>query len=252
MTSQSYIALDCEFHWDEDLHKAHKAMDRKSDTRAVAVKRVMAAAAFQFSIDEEGRVSSGEVASWNEYDWGNEEAVVTQLFDFLRAREDKPIVTFGGLATDIPVLLLAGLAHGIRLPPQMIDQPGRRGPRPHLDLGLMLKGGGRTWSHLSQVLLRMGVPFNLVAAKPGVRRPVSAGAWQNLRDHVELDCLLLSIAKLGWLVAQGTDCLRLEPAIIGLVEGFLRRRSEHSLADQLRAYADRMQQQIAESYNRAA
>lgn len=100
MTSQSYIALDCEFHWDEDLHEAHKAMDRKSDTRAVAVKRVMAAAAFQFSIDEEGRVSSGEVASWNEYDWGNEEAVVTQLFDFLRAREDKPIVTFGGLATD--------------------------------------------------------------------------------------------------------------------------------------------------------
>lgn len=83
----------------------------------------------------------------------------------------------------------------------------------------------------------MGVPFDLVAAKPGVRRPVSAGAWQNLRDHVELDCLLLSIAKLGWLVAQGTDCLRLEPAIIGLIGGFLRRRPEHSLAELLRAYA---------------
>lgn len=252
MAKQSYIALDCEFHWDQELHQAHRAMDQKSKRRAVAVKKVMAAAAFQFSIDEEGRVSSGEVASWNEYDWGDEEAVVTQLFDFLRAHEDKPIVTFGGLATDIPVLLLAGLAHGLRLPPQMIDQPGRRGPRPHLDLGLMLKGGGRTWSHLSQVLLRMGVPFNLVAAKPGVRRPASAGAWQDLRDHVELDCLLLSVAQLGWLVAQGSEGLRLEPAIIALIEGFLRRRPDHSLSNELRTYSNRLQQELASGFDLAA
>ncbi|KZX88754.1 hypothetical protein A3726_05820 [Erythrobacter sp. HI0037] len=178
--------------------------------------------------------------------------IVTQIFDYLRAHEDKPIVTFGGLATDIPVLLLAGLAHGLRLPPQMIDQPGRRGPRPHLDLGLMLKGGGRTWSHLSQVLLRMGVPFNLVATKPGVRRPVSAGAWQDLRDHVELDCLLLSIAKLGWLVAQGTEGLRLEPAIIGLIEGFLRRRPDHSLSNELQTYSNRLQQELADGFDLAA
>lgn len=252
MAKQSYIALDCEFHWDQELHKAHLAMDRKSKRRAVAVKRVMAAAAFQFSIDDEGKISTGEVASWNEFDWGDEEAVVTQIFDYLRAHEDKPIVTFGGLATDIPVLLLAGLAHGLRLPPQMIDQPGRRGPRPHLDLGLMLKGGGRTWSHLSQVLLRMGVPFNLVATKPGVRRPVSAGAWQDLRDHVELDCLLLSIAKLGWLVAQGTEGLRLEPAIIGLIEGFLRRRTDHSLSNELQTYSNRLQQELADGFDLAA
>lgn len=252
MTSQSYIALDCEFHWDEDLHRAHKAMDRKSDTRAVAVKRVMAAAVFPFTIDDEGRVSVGEPRSWSERGWGGEEGVVSQLFDYLRAHEDKPIVTFGGLATDIPVLLLAGLAHGLRLPPQIRDQPGRRGPRPHLDLGLQLKGGGRTWSHLSQVLLRMGVPFDLVAAKPGVRRPVSAGAWQNLRDHVELDCLLLSVAKLGWLVTQGTEGLRLEPAIIALIEGFLRRRPDHSLSSELRTYSNRLQQELASGFDLAA
>lgn len=252
MAKQSYIALDCEFHWDQELHEAHRAMDKRSKRRAVAVKKVMAAAVFQFAIDDEGRISTGEVASWNEFDWGDEEAVVAQLFDYLRAHEGKPIVTFGGLATDIPVLLLAGLAHGLRLPPQMIDQPGRRGPRPHLDLGLQIKGGGKTWSHLSQVLLRMDVPFNLVAAKPGVRRPVSAGAWQDLRDHVELDCLLLSVAKVGWLVAQGTDGLRLEPAVIGLIEGFLRRRPEHSLANELRAYANRLHKQIADRFDLAA
>ena len=252
MTRQSYIALDCEFHWDQELHEAHRAMDKRSKRRAVAVKKVMAAAVFQFAIDDEGRISTGEVASWNEYDWGSEEAVVTQLFDYLRAHEDKPIVTFGGLGTDIPVLLLCSIANGLRLPPQLADRPGRRGPRPHLDLGLQIKGGGKTWSHLSQVLLRMDMPFNLVAAKPGVRRPVSAGAWQDLRDHVELDCLLLSVAKVGWLVAQGTEGLRLEPAILGLIEGFLRRRPEHSLSNELRTYSNRLQQELASGFDLAA
>ncbi|MEL7729852.1 hypothetical protein AAG612_09960 [Citromicrobium bathyomarinum] len=250
--AKNYIALDAEFHWDEELHKAHKAMDSKSDHRAVAVKRVMAAGVFPFSLDDEGRVSTGEVRSWSEFDWGDEEGVVSQLFDYLRAHEDKPIVTYGGLATDVPVLLLAGMTHGLRLPPQLIDRPGRKGPRPHLDLGLQIKGGGRTWSHLSQVLLRMGVPFSLVAAKSGVRRPVSGGAWQSLSDHVELDCLLLSIAKLGWLVVQGTNGLRLEPAIIALVDGFLRKRPDHALACELRAYTDRLQQEIADGFDLAA
>lgn len=250
--ANSYIALDAEFCWDEDLHKAHKAMDPKSDTRAVAIKRVMAAAAFSFAIDDEGRVSVGETRSWTERDWGDEEGVVSQLFDYLRAQEDKPVLTYGGLAMDIPVLLLAGMAHGLRLPPQLIDLPGRKGPRPHLDLGLMLKGGGRTWSHLSQVLLRMGVPFALVASKPGVRRPASKGAWWALRDHVELDCLLLSIAKLGWLCAQGNDGLRLTPGIITLVEGFLRRRPDHSMAGELRAYTSGLQQQVSDGFDLAA
>ena len=250
--AKTYIALDAEFCWDQDLHELHKAMDPRSQRHAVAVKKVMAAAAFQFTIDEEGRVSTGEIGSWSERDWGDEKGVVNKVFDYLRAHENKPIVTYGGLATDVPILLLAGIAHGLRLPPQLVDQPGRRGPRPHLDLGLQLKGGGRTWTHLSQLLLRMGVPFGLVAAKSTVPRPASDGAWQNLRDHVELDCLLLAIAKVGWLVAQGTDGLRLELAIITLIEGFLRRRPDHGLAGELRAYADSLHVVIAAGFDTAA
>ena len=250
--AKTYIALDAEFHWDRDLHELHRSMDPKSQRRAIAVKKIMAAAVFQFTIDEDGRVSTGEIGSWSERDWIDEKGVVSKVFDYLRAHDDKPIVTYGGLATDVPILLLAGIAHGLRLPPQLIDQPGRRGPRPHLDLGLQLKGGGRTWTHLSQLLLRMGVPFDLVAAKSSVPRPASDAAWQNLRDHVELDCLLLAIAKIGWLVVQGTDGLRLEPAIVALVEGFLRRRPDHSLAGELRAYAANLHGIIAVGFDNAA
>ena len=250
--AKTYLALDAEFYWDRDLHELHRAMDPKSQRHAVAVKKVMAAGVFQFTIDEEGRVSTGEIGSWSECDWVDEKGVVSKVFDYLRAHADKPIVTFGGLATDVPILLHASIAHGLRLPSQLIDQPGRKGPRPHLDLGLMLKGGGRTWTHLSQLLLRMGVPFDLVAAKSSVPRPASDAAWQNLRDHVELDCLLLAIAKVGWLVAQGTDGLRLEPAIIALIEGFLRRRPNHTLAVELRAYANGLHSKIAEDFSNAA
>ncbi|WP_197465580.1 hypothetical protein, partial [Erythrobacter sp. HI0063] len=107
-------------------------------------------------------------------------------------------------------------------------------------------------THLSQLLLRMGVPFDLVAAKSSVPRPASDGAWRNLRDHVELDCLLLAVAKIGWLVAQGTNGLRLEPAIVALVEGFLRRRPDHGQAGELRAYVGSLHGEIAEGFDNAA
>ena len=248
----TYIAVDCEFSWDEDLHLMHKSFDDKSDTRATAVKRVMATSAYEFTVDEEGRVTTGAVASWCEHSWGDEQAVVAQLCDYLRARPAAVVLTYGGLATDIPVLRLAAMEHSIALPAQLLDQPGRKGPRPHLDLGLMLKGGGRTWSHLTQVLLRMGVPLELVRAKPAVRRPSHADAWKVLRDHVELDVLLLGIAKMGWLVSQGTSGLRLQPAIISLVAGFLRRRPDHVMAGELRSYQSDLEQKLADRFAEAA
>lgn len=241
MNTKTYLALDLELFWDEHLYEAHRSIDPRSDRRATAVKRVMAASVFEFSVDNEGRISTGEIASWTEHDWGDEEAVLRQLFDHLRAHSGIPVLTFGGLATDIPVLVLAAMQYGMPLPPQLIDQPGRKGPRPHLDLGLMIRGGGRTWSHLSQVLLRMGIPDELIAAKPGVSRPTSAAQWLTLRDHVELDCLLLAIAKVAWLCAQGTDALRFEPAAIALCAAFLRKRPQHVIAPMLIDYVAQLE-----------
>ncbi|MDA9918628.1 hypothetical protein N9D37_01955 [Erythrobacter sp.] len=250
--TKTYLSTDCEFGWDEHLYEAHRSIDSKSERHSAAVKRVIAAAIFEFAVDDEGRVSTGAVSSWTQHDWGDEQAVVSELFDHLRMNEEKPVLTFAGLATDIPVLLLASMGERLRLPPQLIDQPGRKGPRLHLDLGLMLKGGGRTWSHLSQVLLRIGMPVKLVAAKPSVSQPKTAEEWAELRDHVELDTLLLAIAKIAWLTAQGTPGLRFEPGAIALIAGFLRRRPDHSAAEMLARYRDELQTQIADQYSLAA
>ncbi len=250
--TKTYLSTDLEFAWDEHLHEAHRQIDRTSKHHATAVKRVIAAATFEFAIDDEGRLSTGAVSSWSEHQHGDEHAVVSHLFDHLRARAGVPVLTYGGLGTDIPVMVLAGMEHGLTLPPQLIDQPGRKGPRPHLDLGLMLKGGGRTWSHLSQVLLRIGVPSELVAAKPSVSQPKTAEQWTELRDHVELDTLLLAIAKVAWLKAQGTAGLRFSPAVIALIAGFLRRRPNHSASAMLQAHSHHLQRLIGEDFEMAS
>lgn len=250
--TQSYLALDLEMVWDEELFEQHRSFDRKSNRHAVAVKTVMAAAVYEFSIGAGGQVSSGPVASWNEHTWGDEQAVLSQLFDHLNANAHLPVLTYGGLGTDIPVLVLASMAHGLPLPKQLRDQPGRKGPRSHLDLGIMLKSGGKTWSHLSQVLLRAHVPLELVKAKPHVQQPKNEAEWQELTDHCELDCLLLSIAKLRWLKAQGTDALNVTAASVGLIAGFLRKRPDHSKAAELRAWMLNMEEAIAMTYQDAA
>lgn len=249
---KTYLSTDCEFAWDEHLHEAHRSIDKNSKHHATAVKRIIAAATFEFAVDNDGRVTTGTVSSWTEHQHGDEQAVVSELFDHMRFRDMATVLTYGGLGTDIPVLILAGMEHGLMLPQQLIDRPGRKGPRPHLDLGLMLKGGGRTWSHLSQVLLRIGVPQTLVAAKPTVSQPNSADEWADLRDHVELDTLLLAIAKVAWLVAQGTSGLRFAPAAFALIAGFQRRRPEHKAAADLKAYADELQRSLAEGFAIAA
>ena len=177
--------------------------------------------------------------------------MIAELFNNLSQHQNLPVLTFGGLGKEIPVLVLAAIAYGIPLPFQLRDQPGRKGPRPHLDLGLMLKGGGRTWSHLSQVLLRQGVPANLLQAKPKVEQPKDAAGWQRLSDHCELDYLLLAIAKIGWLRAQGQNGLDVVPAILGLIEGFLRRRPDHALHDELVEYPNMLEQRIADRYDLA-
>tara|TARA_R110001606_G_scaffold215047_4_gene362947 strand:- start:6364 stop:7119 length:756 start_codon:yes stop_codon:yes gene_type:complete len=247
--TNTYLAVDLEYAWDEQLYEAHRAFDRKSNRRATAVHRITAAAVFEFTVGDHGEVSTGAVLSWNQHQWGDEQAVVAELFNYLSQHQNLPVLTFGGLGKDIPVLVLAAIAYGIPLPFQLRDQPGRKGPRPHLDLGLMLKGGGRTWSHLSQVLLRQGVPANLLQAKPKVEQPQDPAGWQRLSDHCELDCLLLAIAKVGWLRAQGQNGLDIEPAIIGLIAGFLRRRPDHALHNRLVDYANMLEQRIAERYD---
>ena len=249
--TQSYIAFDCEFAWRADWHAAHLSMDPSSQRRSMAVKEVISIAAYSYTIDADGAFGIDALVSWTQHDWGGEAEVVEQFIDFVRRRPDHIALGYGSIATDLPILRLAAMTAGLRLPEQLIDQPGKW-DRKHLDLALAIKGRGRTWVHLSQLLIRLGVPLALLAGKAEAQLPESADDWAAMRDHVELDTLLLSLAHTSWLVSVGTPGVRYAPSAIGHLSAFVRRRPDHALADEIRRFQGQLEADIALHYRDAA
>lgn len=252
MTRMKYTFIDTESWWDRDLHRAYQHLDPATEHRRIGCRRIGVAAALDVEIDEEGRISVGTISSWTSRDLGNEREVVSQLFDHLRQRDDRMVVTYGGIATDVQILTLAAMQYGLRLPPQFIDQPGRRGARQHFDLALLLKAGGRTFHHLSEVALRIGIPLKLLEDKKWVDAPALPGAWEQVRAHCEKDCVITACAMIAWRCAQGHDALRLEPALLGLIAGVIRRRPDRSYVDLLQRHQATLQQNIALAWDEAA
>ena len=250
--TDTYLAVDLEMIVDQQLYKMHKSFDRTSDDRAKAIKRVQAAAAFEFTLGSDGQIKTGPVASWTEHGWGDEREVVSQLFEYIRERDHQIILTYGGVGTDVPVLLFAAMKNGLTLPRQWLHQPWVKGKRSHLDLEILLRNGSGNRHHLSQVMLRLGVPLELVEQKASASFADTAEGWQELQDHCELDCLLLAVAKLAWMKAQGIDGIDYQAAVIALIAGFLRRRPEHRLAVELQAYADDLQLSMTAGFAMAA
>ena len=252
MTRMKYTFIDTESWWDRDLHRAYQHLDPATEHRRIGCRRIGVAAALDVEIDEEGRISVGAIASWSAHDLGGEREVVIQLFDHPRQRDDRVVVTYGGIATDVQILTLAAMQYGLRLPPQLIDQPGRKGPRQHLDLALMLKSGGRTFHHLSEVALRIGIPLKLLEDKKWVDAPASTAAWEQVRAHCEKDCVITAYAMIAWRCAQGHDALRLEPGLLSLMGSVVRRKPDRPYAPLLRNLQAALQQDIVMALGEAA
>lgn len=198
--------IDTESAWDEMFHEEYRSLNpKKHQRRRVASRRAFAAAAFDIVIEAGGKTSIAGLTSWTQNSHFTDEAVASELFDHLRFRPQASVVSWGGLATDIPVLTLAAMEHELKLPPQLCANRPRRWnePRPHCDLALEMKAQGRDWAHLSEIGLRLGLPAILFANKSRVDLPQSDEEWQQVRSHVELDTMLLALVFLSWRSAQG-------------------------------------------------
>lgn len=215
-----FTFYDIETAWDLDLHESYRRIDPRAKSRVrMASRRVFAAAAFDVTLCQEGTISCDRLKSWTEYSHGDEEAVVRSLFDHLRFRPDHIACAFGSVAMDLPILTLAAMEFGLTLPTQFLQrQPNTKhfGPiRPHLDLGLQLKATGKTWNHLSEVLLRLGLPATLMVGKKRVAFPSNDDGWLAARAHCELDTALLAVATMAWQRTQG-QC-NLDPKVASFV-----------------------------------
>jgi len=205
---RKFTYIDTESAWDEHLHEGARQIDSSIQPHhRIGSKRIFAASAFDVTVNSDGAVSCENIATWSEHTHGGEREIVACLFHHLRARTDRTVIGYGSMAADVPILQLAAMEYSLQLPGHFLaqrkrfelpDSPGR-----HFDLALGIKGSGRTWHHLTEILLRIGLPAQLMETKKHVEFPSTREGWKYAVAHVELDCALLAIAHLAWLRIQG-------------------------------------------------
>lgn len=230
-----YTFIDIEAAWDEQLHEAYRQIDpvgagelmrNGQQRRRLPCKRIMASAAFDLELHEDGAISILGLTSWTTHDHGDEREVVANLFEHLRARPMTHVVTYSGLAAELPLLNLAAMEYGLVLPRQLrsgIQVPLRPGMwRPHIDLALELKGQGRDWAHLSEIGLRIGLPGKLFLGKANIVEPTTTEEWQAMRQRVSMDCVLTAMVALPLWRVNGRITLD-QAAMLHLIASWCRR-----------------------------
>jgi hypothetical protein len=249
---QKYTILDTEMVFDRYYTEAYQEINPKCEKTRIAARKLNMIALLDISIDDLGRVSVGRLRSWTT-EHQDEGAMLTSAFDDLRASVDRTLVTYGGSAMDAKVIELAAMSHDLALPPQLVEAFGPRKVRPaHLDINAAMKGFGKTWHHLSEVLVRIGIPVALIRDKANPDLPFETGNWDLARQHCELDTLLTAIALVAWRRIQGDPCLRISQATFALIAGYLRQRPEAIAAPILRREQMSLMAKIAGSLPQAA
>ncbi|GEO00563.1 hypothetical protein NSE01_23950 [Novosphingobium sediminis] len=205
--TQHFTFFDIETHWDEALHANYCFIQHAASwPPRIGARRVHAAAAFDLALAADGAITCERIASWTLPRDGDERGVVEGLFTHMRARPAGTcMVGYGSIAMDVPVLKLAAMEYGLVLPDQLIASAGdwKEAWRPHLDLGLAIKGQGKTWHHLTEILVRLGIQADLLRDKARVGYPQDLAGWAELRSHVELDTVLTAAATMAWARSQG-------------------------------------------------
>ncbi|KZY58060.1 hypothetical protein A3736_15435 [Erythrobacter sp. HI0063] len=256
--------IDTESAWDEYLHEDYRAIDPKGVAKLErqgrkrhnqACKRIFAAAALDIVIGDDRTMAIEGLSAWTEREHGDEQAIVEGLLDHIRFRPDHRVVTYGGLAAELPLLTLAAMQYGLLLPDQLrANKRIRHGEmRPHMDLALELKGQGRDWAHLSEIGLRMGLPRDLFTGKTEVDLPQTSQDWIEMRRHVSCDVVLTAMVTLAWLRVQGRIGIDMPSALYQLADWFLRRIGDESpMTPPLANLRIQMAEQIARDFDRAA
>jgi len=261
-----FTFIDVESVWDEYLHEAYREIDptgagvmqRDGKHRhRLPCKRVIAAAAFDLLVEASGAISVGGLRSWIECDYGSDREIAIELFKHIRDRPQHHVVTWGGLAAEVPLLNFAAMEHQLVLPPQLQISARRFNPRsewlPHVDLGLQVKGKGRTWTHLTEMGLRLGLPGELFAGKPDIAEPRTREEWEAMRHRVGTDCIITAMIALVYWRANGLISLDQVATLHNIADWCVRNRvvAEHHV-EPLRRFRMQMLERMGADWDEAA
>ncbi len=239
---QKYLIIDTESVWDPYLREAYQSIDRRNEHARIGCRKLVAITIWPIEIDLLGRLSTGPLQTWLATDEQTEADLLKSAFTTMRQYPDHILVGHGSIAHDCQILMLAAMSADLELPRQL--QPAQ-GPRwqdlRHIDTGLRMKGSGKTWHHLSEVLLRLGLPTALLLGKVDPQVRAEAVRWAQIAEHCEKDVLFTALALTAILRLDGEVPASIADMHLVLCEAFLRRRPEAVCAPLLRKHADDLQ-----------
>lgn len=250
---QKYLIIDTESQFDPYLREAYQCIEPACDRARIGCRSLVAVAMWPCEIDSLGRITTGSLVSWTTSGSGDEAGLVKNAFAFMRQHSDHVLVSYGGLGVDCQILQLAAMSANLTLPRQLAEAQGPRWKDlRHIDLGLALKGPGKTWHHLSEVLLRLGVPVAplLGKADPAVR-PGSIN-WLHIAEHCETDVLFTAMVLIAWLRLQSVAPISIPAGHLALLESFIRRRPGTIRGPILRKMADELRADLIEQFDLVA
>lgn len=225
-----YLVIDTESVFDPYLREAYESIESGGRAR-IGCRSLVAISMWPIEIDALGRVDTGDLTTWTLADEGTESELLASAFTFMRRYHDHVLVSYGGLAVDCQVLQLAAMAADLELPRQLKEANGPRWrDLRHIDLGLALKGSGKTWHHLSEVMIRMGLPVAALLGKADPTIRPSSIDWHHIRQHCEKDVLFTAMVLVAWVRVQGGTGIKAAGAQFALLEAFARARPSHNSA----------------------
>lgn len=217
---RSYIVLDIESAvTDETGHKRYQAMERwtpkeeeqpsrRGYTRSEdpcktprwVFQTITTAAMMLLVEDDQGGVDVSRFVTLSAPDH-DERAVVAGVLQVLgEAPEGAEIVTWMGLAHDLPVLVSACMRHGLTFPKGWgwLAFGGYHKER-HLDLARAYTAGMKMKPiHLAEVLAAMDIPGKITCPPFAVTNLIYAGRWDEVQEACEVDVISTALLLARW------------------------------------------------------
>ena len=225
---RSIVVLDAEVQYDYGVHRRYQASERWLPDDAMTLSRRQARAdprvtprwpcqrivALSYLVMSDGgdglrpvRMTTCGAPEQNEVE------IVRTFFDDMERLGAVQLVTWNGFGSDLPHLLLAAAAAGLRLPTCLakLHAPWQRDNRVHLDLMSEMCGGANR-VHLAEIAAKLDIPVKLTCRPDLVSRLMEQGKWSSVKAVVEGDVLSTALVLMRWQHLLGGSVSILEIA----------------------------------------
>ena len=241
-----YLVLDIEFLDDEELYRRYKRVDPRPAIQRWPFRKVVAANVMTVAVDG----CTLEVTGFKSFSGPDEGKLLMALFAHMLQHADHRLTTYGGCATDVQILRAGAMANGLKLPPHLIgNRRLRNGEFEHLDLAILMRGGGGTFVHMAELAVRLNAPIKMAGSAMGIPDAVRTGnfrfcEWLAEADTITTACILAAhLSSVGKIASA-------EAAQYNIIKFVRPMRGKAPYADYLGNVQDRLRHSMARELQR--